>query len=121
MQLNEYFVRSLGNSGNDPRHRSECRAANEHLSDNEGMLRQLPHDITTHTEENRMMGNEKFQKAVDFKEQETVTETDEGVSLDNSESFLQNKESTIVRVPAGSKATNTHNNSLLCQKLDRVT
>ena len=116
LQLSEYFFRSLGNSGNEPRRRSQCR--NDHLLGNEGVVRE--HDVTTHKEESRVMGGQNFQKAVDFQEQEMVTETDEGVSLDNSESFHKNRESTIGQVPVGPIATNTHN-SLLHQQSERVT
>ena len=119
MQLNEYFFRSLGNSGNEPRRHSECRASNDHIVENEGMLRQLSKDIKTHSEENEIMGDQNFQKAVDFKEREInmVAETDEESNLETSESIIRSRESNKRRNPV---ATDQHNNVLLCQQQEHV-
>ena len=83
------------------------------------MLRQLSNDIKTHSEENEIMGDQNFQKAVDFKEREIdmVAETDEESNLETSESIIRNRESNIRRNPV---AINKHDNSLLCQQREQV-
>ena len=112
LQLNEYFFRTLGNSGNEPRRRSECRVLNDHIEENEGMLRQLSKDIKPHTEENRIMGDAHFQKAVDFKEQEIemISDNDQNKHLEKRENNNQNREANIRRNVI---ASNPHNESYL--------
>ena len=112
LQLNEYFFRTLGNSGNETRRRSECRVLNDHIEENEGMLRQLSKDIKPHTEENRIMGDAHFQKAVDFKEQEIdmISDNDQNKHLEKRENNNQNREANIRRNVI---ASNPHNESYL--------